>query len=70
MAIELIVVCAAVDAICHTVPQVFERTFFSAIAKFRKATISFAVYVRLYLSLSSSVLVEQLGCHWTDFREI
>ena len=35
-----------------------------ALAKLRKATTSFVMSVRL------SVRMEQLGCHWTDFREI
>jgi len=35
-----------------------------AFAKLREATISFAMFVR------PSVRMEQLGYHWTDFREI
>ena len=38
--------------------------FLGAIAKFRKATISFVMSVRL------SVHMEQLGSHWMDFHEI
>jgi len=39
------------------------KLFFSAFAKLRKATISVCMSVRL------SVRMEQLDCHWTDFRE-
>ena len=39
-------------------------TFLGAFAKMRKATISFAMSVRV------SVRIEPLGCHWTDIREI
>ena len=38
--------------------------FPGAFTKLRKATISLVVSVR------PSVLVEQLGSHWTDFHEI
>jgi len=38
--------------------------FLGAFAKLRKATINFFMSVRL------SVLMEQLGFHWTDFHEI
>jgi hypothetical protein len=38
--------------------------FLGALAKLRKATISFVMSVRL------SVRMEQLGSHWTDFQEI
>jgi len=40
------------------------RAFLGALAKVRKATISFVMSVRL------SVRMEQLGSHWTDFHEI
>jgi len=36
-----------------------------ALAKLRKATISF-----YHVSARPSVRMEQLGSHWTDFREI
>jgi len=36
--------------------------FFGSYAKFRKATISFVIFVR------PSVLMEQLGSQWTDFH--
>jgi hypothetical protein len=39
-------------------------SFLGAFAKLRKATISFVMSVRL------SILVEQLGSHWTDVHEI
>ena len=39
-------------------------TFLGAFAKLRKATISFVI------SVPPSVRMEQLGSHWTDFREI
>jgi hypothetical protein len=42
----------------------FPVPFLGAFAKFRKATVSFAVFVRL------SVRMEQLGSHWTDFDKI
>ena len=38
--------------------------FLGAFAKLRKATVSFVTSVR------PSVRMEQLGSHWTDFREI
>jgi hypothetical protein len=38
--------------------------FLGAFAKLRKATIRFVMSVR------PSVLMEQLGSHWTDFHEI
>jgi hypothetical protein len=38
--------------------------FFGAVAKLRKATISFVTSVRL------SVRMEQLGSHWMDFLKI
>jgi len=41
-----------------------QSSFSGAFAKLRKATIIFAMSVRL------SVRVEQLGSHWTDFHEI
>jgi hypothetical protein len=37
--------------------------FLDALAKFRKATLSF-------MSVRLSVRMEQLGTHWTDFGEI
>jgi hypothetical protein len=40
------------------------RQILGEFAKLRKATISFAMYVR------PSVRTEQLGSHWTDFHEI
>jgi hypothetical protein len=42
--------------------------FLDVLAKLRKATISFVVSVRP--SARPSVRMEQLGSHWTDFREI
>jgi len=44
------------------------KFFIDAFAKLRKTTISFAMPVRL--SFYPSVLMEQLGSHWTDFYEI
>ena len=41
----------------------FEQVL-GAFAKLRKATISFVMSVR------PSARIEQLGSHWTDFREI
>jgi hypothetical protein len=38
--------------------------FLGAFAKLRKAAIGFIMYVNL------SVLMEQLGSHWTDLHEI
>ena len=38
--------------------------YLGALAKLRKATIRFA------MSIHPSVLMEQLGSHWTDFHEI
>jgi hypothetical protein len=38
----------------------FLDPFLGAFAKLQKATISFVMFVRM----------EQLGSHWTDFREI
>jgi hypothetical protein len=38
--------------------------FLGALAKLRKATISFVMSVRL------SVFIEQFGSHWTNFQEI
>jgi hypothetical protein len=38
--------------------------FLGAIAKLRRATISFVMSVRL------SIYMEKLGSHWTDFHEI
>jgi len=45
-------------------------TFLRAFVKFRKATISFVMPVRLSLrpSVRSSVRMEQLGSQWTDFH--
>ena len=40
------------------------NTFLGAFAKLHKATISFV------MSVCSSVRIEQLGSHWTDFHEI
>jgi hypothetical protein len=40
-----------------------EAWFLGAFAQFQKATITFAMSTRL------SVLMEQLGSHWTDFYE-
>jgi hypothetical protein len=40
--------------------------FLGAFAELRKATVSYG----MCLSVRLSVRVEQLGSHWTDFREI
>jgi len=49
-----------------------ERTtdipFLGSLAKLRKATISFVMSV--LLSVCSSLWMEQIGCHWTDFHKI
>ena len=45
-------------------PVIDKHTFLGALAKLRKATISFIMRVRL------SVRIENLGSHWTDSREI
>jgi len=42
--------------------------FFGAFSKLRKATVSFVVSV--CLSVCLSIRMEQLGPHWTGFREI
>jgi hypothetical protein len=39
-------------------------SFLGAFEKLRKASVSFVVSVR------QSVRMEQLSCHWTDFREV
>jgi len=46
--------------------------FLGPLVKLRKATLSFVIPVRPYVSLSVhlSVRMEQLGFHWTDFHEI
>jgi hypothetical protein len=50
--------------------------FLGAFEKLLKATISFVMFVCLSVSLSVhpsvslSVLMEQLGSHWTEFHEI
>jgi hypothetical protein len=44
--------------------QRFHFSFLGAFEKLREATISFIMYVTL------SILMEQLGSHWTDFHEI
>ena len=41
--------------------------FLGSLAKLRKATISFDMYV---LSVRPSIRMEQLGSHYKDFREI
>jgi len=42
-------------------------SFLAALAKLRKATLSFIMSVRL--STRPSFRVKQLGAHWTDFYE-
>ena len=44
------------------------ETFSRKFAKLRKATISFVMFVRP--SVRPSLRMQQLGSHWTDFREI
>jgi len=44
----------------QTVEKITTRAFLRAFSKLRKATISFVM----------SVLMEQLGSHWTDIHEI
>ena len=46
----------------------FTDRFLGAFVKLRKATISF--FTSVCLSVLSSVRMEQLGSHWTDFHEI
>ena len=47
-----------------TPPHVPFKHVLGALAKLRKATISYVV------SVCTSVRVKQLGCHWTDFHVI
>jgi hypothetical protein len=51
-----------------TTIKITDIPFLSLPAKERRATISFAMSV--LLSAYSSVCMEQLGSHWTDFHEI
>jgi len=44
-------------------------SFLGAFAKLRKATNSFSC-LSVHLSVRPSVRMEQLGFHWTNFREI
>jgi len=45
---------------------------FGSLVELRKATVSFVIYVRpsVCVSIRSSVRMEQLGTHWTDYHEI
>jgi hypothetical protein len=49
-------------------PVIHKHTFSGAPAKLRKATISFIMCV--CPSVRLSVRMENLGSHWTDYREI
>jgi len=52
------------DMYCVTIYQLFISLFLGALAKLWQVTLSFIMFV------SPSICMEQLGCHWTDFREI
>ena len=54
MAIEWIIVCAAVDAICHTVPQDFDKNVFQPVSKISKSDYQLR---RLCLFMSVSLFV-------------
>ena len=71
MANNLAVVAAVRLFARHANPKIRVRRYnqlLGAFAKLRKATISFVMSARL--SDWPAVHMEQLGSHWTDFREI
>ena len=61
-------ICQTVINVCNINYRIFNTVFFcpfvGAFTKLRKANISFV------MSVCPTVRMEQLGSHWTDFREI
>jgi len=58
------VACIGFTWVSRSLPRAGTRSFLRAFADLRKATISFV------MSVHPSVLMEQLGSHWTAFHEI
>ena len=56
---QFVITASLSDTFCSKV-----TSFSGAVAKLRKATVTFVMSVR------PSVRMEQLGSHWTDFHEI